>query len=375
MIVIGLTGPIGTGKSSVLTDLVSLGAEGIDADRVAHEVMALGAPAHAAIAAEFGPDILTPEGQIDRGRLGRLVFADAARLARLEAIVHPAVAEAIARRVAASQAPAVVIEAIKLLEAGLSRRLCDAVWVTRCSLRQQIARLHASRGMPEAEVRRRLASQMPLKQMIAQADRVIDTGGTRAETSLHVLAAWVSLGLPLPQPQIREATADDAEAIAAVLNSVVREGGLTILDRTWTPAQEREFLGQLPLRARLTLAKLGNVVAGFQIIEPYVRYTHAMDHVGTVGSYVAAAARGHGLGQAMSRATFAAACTLGYHKFVIQVRADNPAAQAFYTALGFKPCGRLARQAFIDGRYVDELIYELFLENPTKDEGPMAKDK
>ena len=134
-LVIGLTGGIGSGKSVVLADLVSLGAEGIDADRVAHEVMAPDGPAYAPIVAEFGRDILAPDGQIDRGELGRRVFADPAQLARLEAIVHPAVGEAIAAHVAASQAPAVVIEAIKLFEAGLSRRLCDEVWVTRCSLR------------------------------------------------------------------------------------------------------------------------------------------------------------------------------------------------------------------------------------------------
>ena len=161
--VIGLTGPIGTGKSTVLSDLVSLGAEGIDADRVAHEVTAPGTAAYADIVAAFGREILAADGQIDRRALGRRVFADAGLLARLEAIVHPAVAQAIAERVAASHAPAVVIEAIKLLEAELSRKLCDEVWVTRCSRRQQIARLRASRGMSEAEVRRRLASQMPLK--------------------------------------------------------------------------------------------------------------------------------------------------------------------------------------------------------------------
>jgi dephospho-CoA kinase len=359
--VIGLTGGIGTGKSAVLADLVSLGAEGIDADRVAHEVVAPGSPAYAPIVVEFGSDILSPEGQIDRGRLGRLVFADAARLARLEAIVHPAVGEAIAARVAASQAPAVVIEAIKLLEAGLSRRLCDEVWVTQCSLRQQIARLRANRGMSEAEVRRRLAMQMPAKQMIAQAHRVINTGGSRAETGISGLAAWTVLGLPLPPAQIRPGGLDDADSIRTVLNSVIREGGFTVLDRTLTVAQERVFLRRLPARTRLTLAQIGNVVAGFQIIEPYVTYTGAMDHVATLGSYMLAPLRRQGLGGAMSRATFAAARELGFSKLVVSVRADNPGAQEFYAALGFQPCGRLARQAFIDGRWLDELIYELFL--------------
>jgi len=106
---------------------------------------------------------------------------------------------------------------------------------------------------------------------------------------------------------------------------------------------------------------LGKVIAGFQVVEPYATYTGAMDHVASLGTYVVAPARGHGLGRALSRSTFAAARAAGFSKLVIQVRADNPDAQAFYLALGFEPCGRLSGQAFVDGRYVDELIYELFL--------------
>jgi dephospho-CoA kinase len=365
--VIGLTGGIGAGKSTVLADLVSLGAEGIDADRLAHDLSAPGSPAYAPIITEFGRDILTPGGSIDRSELGRRVFADAAKLAQLEAIIHPVVGAAIAARVAASQAPVVVIEAIKLLEAGLSERLCDEVWVTRCSLRQQIARLRANRGMSEAEVRRRLAAQMPIKQMVSRAHRVIDTGGSRAETSVQTIAAWAKLGLPMPRAQIRAGGLDDADGMATVLNSVVREGGLTILDRTLTAAQQRLFLRRLPPRSRQTLAQIGNVVAGFQFVEPYAQYTGAMDHVGTMGSYVIEAVRGRGLGAAMSRATFAAARELAFSKLVISVRADNRGAQAFYTALGFQPCGRLTRQALVDGGYVDELLYELFLDQLTKD--------
>jgi dephospho-CoA kinase len=195
LLVIGLTGSIGSGKSNVLQELVALGAEGIDADRVAHQVIAPGGAAYAAVVAEFGPEIVGPDGRIDRGALGRRVFADPAALARLEAIVHPAVGQVIAARVAASQAPVVVIEAIKLLEAGLSRQLCDQVWVTVCAEETQIARLAACRGLSAAEVRRRLAAQMPPAQMLAQADRVIDTNGTLAETARAVRSAWAELGL------------------------------------------------------------------------------------------------------------------------------------------------------------------------------------
>ncbi len=363
--VIGLTGGIGTGKSTVLADLVALGAEGLDADQIARAVMAPDGPAYAAVVAEFGTEILAPDRTIDRPRLAARVFSEPAALARLEAIVHPAVAAVIAARVAATAAPVVVIEAIKLLEAGLSRQLCDEVWVTRCSRRQQIARLRVGRGMPEAEVRRRLAAQMPPRRMAAQADLVIDTSGTRGETGLQVVTAWAGRGLPLPTPHIRRGTADDADGVRAVLNAVVAEESLTILEPVRTVAQERAFLRRLPGRAHLTVAQLGAVIVGFQIIEPAGRYTRALDHVASLGSYLVAAVRGHGIGRAMSQATFAAARRLGYRKLVINVRADNVAAQAFYMRLGFRPCGRLTAQAFVAGRYVDELIYELPLEDRT----------
>ncbi len=359
--VIGLTGSIGTGKSHVLETLVSLGADGVDADRVSREVMQPGGPAFEPVLAAFGRELLTPAGEIDRSRLGRRVFADPAALARLERIVHPAVHDAIKERLAASCAPVFVIEAIKLLEAGLSRTLCDVVWVTQCSRREQFARLKKGRGMSEAAVRQRLANQMQPAEMVRRADLVIDTGGTYAETDLVVLAAWVDLGAPLPAPVIRGWTLADAEGIAGVLNAVVREGGRTVTGRTFTPAQERAFLRTMPKRSLLNIALLGGVVAGFQEVLPYAAFTHTMDHVGSAGTFILKAVRGRGLGRALSAATWAAARALGYSKLVIAVRDDNPEAQAFYTGLGFQPCGRLTRQAFVDGKYVDELLYELFL--------------
>jgi dephospho-CoA kinase len=361
-LVIGLTGPIGSGKSHVRSVLVSLGAEGIDADRVAHEVMAPDGPAYPGIVAEFGPAILGAEGLIDRGLLGARVFGDSAALARLEAITHPAVGQTIRARVDASTAPLIVIEAIKLLEAGLARLLCDQVWVALCTRRHQFARLQASRGMSADEVRLRLANQMPPAQMAAQAHRVIRTDGTTAETAQTVLAAWVELGLPLPAAVIRRAALVDCEGTAAVLNSIVREGGRTITGRTFTPAQERAFFRALPKRAFLNIVLLGRVIVGFQSVEPYATFTHTMDHVASVGTHILAAVRGRGLGQALSAVTWAEARAAGFSKLVIAVREDNPQAQAFYTGLGFQPCGRLTRQAFVDGRYVDEMLYERFLE-------------
>lgn len=360
-LVIGLTGSIGTGKSHVRHVLVSLGAEGIDADLVAHQVMAPGGPAFEPVLAAFGRGLLGPDGAIDRAQLAARVFPDPAALARLEAIVHPAVGEDIARRVKASRAPAVVIEAIKLLEAGISRALCDQVWVTQCSRREQFARLRKGRGMDAEAVRRRLANQMSPAEMAAQAQRVFATDGPMAETAQAVLAAWVELGLPLPAPTIRGWALADAEGIAGVLNAAVREGGRTVTGRTFTPAQERAFLRAMPKRSLLNVALLGRVVAGFQEVMPYATFTRAMDHVGSAGTFILEAVRGRGLGRALSAATWAEARAMGYSKLVITVRDDNPQAQAFYTGLGFQPCGRLTRQAFVDGKYVDELLYELFL--------------
>jgi dephospho-CoA kinase len=196
--VIGLTGSIGCGKSHVLDTLVKLGAEGIDADKVAHEVMAPGAPAYEPIVEAFGRGILSEHGAIDRAKMGARVFRDPAALAQLEAIVHPAVYAETKRRVEESLAPAVAIEAIKLLEAGLSVGLCDEVWVVACSEAEQLARLARSRGMSADEVRRRRANQMAPELMAERADRIIRTDGTLKETEDEVLRLWVALGLPLP---------------------------------------------------------------------------------------------------------------------------------------------------------------------------------
>jgi dephospho-CoA kinase len=360
-IVVGLTGGIGSGKSQALRFLTALGAEGIDADRVTHEVMALGGPAYQPIIAEFGREIVGSDGQLDRRRLAAQVFADPAALARLEAITHPAVAEAIRARIAATPAPLVVIEAIKLLEAGLSRQLCDEVWVTLAHRDQQVARLMATRHMTAEEIDRRLASQMPPEQMAEQADRIIDTSGTVAETGLQVLGCWAGLGLPFPLVELRPMTANDAEGVAAVLNGIVREGGLTVVDHIYSVKEERAFLQSVHPRFHMTVATVAGIIAAFQEIDVYATYTGAMDHVATMGTFVAAPLRCRKIGQALAQVSLAYAREAGFQKIVIQVRADNPDAQGFYTRLGFNLCGRLAKQALFDGQYVDELLYELFL--------------
>ena len=139
--VIGLTGNIATGKSLVAKMQSNLGAEHIDADRLAHQVMAPGTPAHHQIAATFGPEVLAADGTIDRPKLGRVVFGDSHALARLEEIVHPAVIQLTRDRIAGSAAPVVVVEAIKLIESGMVRQLCDTLWVVSAPRALQIQRL------------------------------------------------------------------------------------------------------------------------------------------------------------------------------------------------------------------------------------------
>ena len=200
--VIGLTGNIATGKSSVARMLACLGAHVIDADKVAHQVMRAGTPAHAAIVAEFGPDIVQQDGEIDRGKLGAIVFANPEALARLEALVHPAVIAAVEQaldEIAASagrEGVVVVVEAIKLIESGMAET-CDALWVVTAPEAAQQARLMQQRGLSEAEAKRRIHAQPPASAKVALADVVIDNGGALQETWRQVQEAWQAVVCPL----------------------------------------------------------------------------------------------------------------------------------------------------------------------------------
>jgi dephospho-CoA kinase len=179
--VIGLTGNIATGKSVVARMLESLGAMAIDADALAHEVMEKGPPIWQAVVNEFGEGILCRDGSIDRKKLGDIVFADEAALRRLEAIVHPAVIARTEELIESSPEPVVVVEAIKLIEAGMDRA-CDALWVVTCSKKQQLARLMEQRGLTEGEARQRIEAQPPQEAKLALADVVVDNSGSLDET-------------------------------------------------------------------------------------------------------------------------------------------------------------------------------------------------
>jgi dephospho-CoA kinase len=206
-VLIGVTGPIGCGKSQVARWLAELGATAIDADRVARDVTAPGTPAHDAILVRFGPDVATPDGSLDRAALSRVVFADPAALRALEAIVHPAVRprilECIARAEAAG-APAVVIEAIKLVEGSLAA-LCDEVWLVTCDPAVQRERL-VGRGTDAAAAEQRIAAQAGMTERLRPAaTRVLDTSGGAGKTRVAVARA-----LAAALEAARSAAADEA---------------------------------------------------------------------------------------------------------------------------------------------------------------------
>lgn len=186
---IGLTGNIATGKTTVGRMLEDRGAELIDADRIAHQVMEPEGPAYEDVVEAFGTEILRGDGMIDRRRLGRIVFNDEEALRRLEALVHPPVIRKIDALIEASNAPVVVVEAIKLLESGMAVRY-DAIWVTTCAESIQRSRLMRLRGLSPDDAEARLRAQTPQILKLEQADVVIQTGGTLAQTRSQVRSAW-----------------------------------------------------------------------------------------------------------------------------------------------------------------------------------------
>jgi dephospho-CoA kinase len=186
---IGLTGNIATGKSIVLGMLKRLGARAIDADALVHQLMAKGTPVCQAILDEFGKGILGPEGEIDRGKLGAIVFADAEALKRLEAIVHPAVTAHMDELIRQATESVVVVEAIKLIEAGWHRTY-DALWVVTCLKEQQLERLMRARKLSRKEALLRIEAQPPQEDKVALADVVIDNSGTFTETEQQVKREW-----------------------------------------------------------------------------------------------------------------------------------------------------------------------------------------
>ncbi len=187
--VIGLTGNIATGKSVVRKMLEHLGAYGIDADSLANRAVSKGSPAYQPVLETFGRWILSADEQIDRAKLGRLVFSDPEALERLEAIVHPMVSQAIDILIRRARQNVIVVEAIKLFESGLAEK-CDSLWVTYTAPDLQLARLTQKRGMAEAQARQRMNAQTAQDKKVSAADVVIRNQGSFEDTWGQVMAAW-----------------------------------------------------------------------------------------------------------------------------------------------------------------------------------------
>jgi dephospho-CoA kinase len=187
--IIGLTGNIATGKSVVRRMAEHLGAYTIDADALSHRVITKGAPGYQSVLDRFGTWLLDKDGQIDRAKLGRLVFADGQALAQLEDIVHPYVLQAIDVLIKRAPQEVVVIEAIKLLETDL-RSKCDTIWVTDAPQAVQIERLVRKRGMSPDEATQRIHSQSAQKEKLAAAKVIINNNGSYDDLWKQVNDAW-----------------------------------------------------------------------------------------------------------------------------------------------------------------------------------------
>lgn len=191
MITVGLTGSIGSGKSTVAHLLAERGARVLDADDITHDLQQPGKSVHRRTVARFGPDVVAPDGSLDRAALAALVFADPVALADLEALTHPAVHAAMAAQtdaLAVAGAAVVVLVVPLLLE--VAQYEVAGVVVVDCPVETVVRRLVDGRGMTEGEVRARLARQMGREARRARADHVIDNSGPAAALPAQVERAW-----------------------------------------------------------------------------------------------------------------------------------------------------------------------------------------
>ncbi|HKJ27967.1 MAG TPA: dephospho-CoA kinase [Anaerolineales bacterium] len=224
--IIGLTGNIATGKTVVRKMLGHLGAYTIDADALTHRIMAQDGPGYEPIIDQFGKFILDSNGDIDRSKLGGLVFSDPEALASLEAIIHPYVRKAVDYMVEKSTQDVVVVEAIKLLESPLRGKM-DLIWVTTASEDEQLVRLASKRGMSAAEARKRMSNQSPQAEKAAAADVVIENNGSFEDTWVQVQAGWQKMfpsgstgdTVRIPVEQVREAAAQQTDFSTAALET------------------------------------------------------------------------------------------------------------------------------------------------------------
>lgn len=187
--ILGVTGNIAVGKSTVVRKLAELGAHTIDADLVYRALVGPGQPLLATLAARFGDGVIGDDGALDRAALGKIVFTDPDALRDLDALTHPAVIAEIDRQVAAIHSGVVVIDAIKLIESGHADR-CDEVWLVTADPDVQVTRLMKRTILNEVEARRRVDAQPPVGPKLARANRVIDNSGSIEATIAQVTAGW-----------------------------------------------------------------------------------------------------------------------------------------------------------------------------------------
>ncbi len=292
--IIGLTGNIGTGKSVVRKMMEHLGAYGIDADTLSHRAMARGAPAYAPIVQMFGQFVLASNGEIERGRLGRIVFNDPDALAALERIVHPLVEQAVDLIVRRAPQPVVVIEAIKLFESNLARN-CDSLWVVYSPAEIQLARLMKNRKLSEAEARQRILSQPAQEKKVPLAHVVIRNVGTFEETWQQVVAAWqktVKVAVAEPTTMVTRVAAAKGEV--SILRGKPRHSKdiATLINRLRKPAllvTQENVMGMFGEKAFLLLQSGENLLGmvGWQVenliarttdilIDPYLKLEDAL---------------------------------------------------------------------------------------------------
>ena len=190
--VVGLTGPMGSGKSTVAAILRELGAKVLDADAIVHDEQSRGTVGYSAIVQTFGTKVLGEDKEIDRAKLAAEVFGDPVQLAKLERILHPRViARVLEARKMLREGEVLVIEAIKLLESGL-RNVCDEIWVVIAPREVMLERL-AARGLPRAEAELRLGHQRSEEGFRSAADVVIENGADRDRIKDRVRAEWTRL--------------------------------------------------------------------------------------------------------------------------------------------------------------------------------------
>jgi dephospho-CoA kinase len=201
--VIGLTGPIASGKSTVAELLRLRGAEVIDADRVYRSLLAPGSALWRRIVERFGSAIVRPDNEIDRAALAEMVFADPEALADLDRITHPAVVEEIRTRIAKTGVPLVVLEAVKLVQAGLASEV-DALWFITADPETRLRRLMSRSGLDEASARARIAAAPDTVPEGVVVDATIDSSGDLESTASAVDEAWRAVSSAMAQVKQRD---------------------------------------------------------------------------------------------------------------------------------------------------------------------------